>query len=132
MASRRRGAARGAMAALSAALGAGVAVLVNIWTSGWPWAAGAGLAALVVCQGGLEWLRSSREHSAESGAGPAGPVVQRAGYMSGSELTGSRSSSPHGGIRQRLGIVKNSTVIGHDGGQSGKADGSAGPPAVRS
>ena len=121
------------MAALSAALGAGVAVLVNIWTSGWHWAAAAGLGALVICQGGLEWLRSSQEHATESGAEPAGPVVQRVGYMSSSGLTGSRSPSPHRGVRQRLGIVKNSTVIGHDGGQSGTAaDGNAGPPAVRS
>jgi hypothetical protein len=131
MASRRSGATRGLMAAVSAALAAGVAVLVNVLTSGWPWAAGAGLAALVVCQGGLEWLRSSRDRAPESSP-RAGPwsVVQRIGRIVGGGATGVRSPPPGAIVKvfQWFGSAKNADIVGIDGDPGRKIPGRSADP----
>jgi WD40 repeat protein len=37
---------------------AGVAVLINVWTYGWSWPAGVGLAVLIGCQAVFEWSRA--------------------------------------------------------------------------
>jgi hypothetical protein len=124
------------MAAIAVVLSAGVAVLVNVWTNGWPWAAGAGLAALVVCQGGLEWLRNSRDHAPGPASGTGTwSVVQRVVHMVGGTATGARSPSPGGRVRVRqwFGKVNNADIVGVDGDPGREIpDGSAGPRAVDS
>lgn len=44
--------------AASVVVAAGVAVLINVWTSGWSWPAGIGLAVLIGCQAVFEWSRA--------------------------------------------------------------------------
>src|SRR5215469_945721 len=117
MASHQSGAVRGLMAAIAVILGAGVAVLVNVLTNGWPWAAGAGLAVLVLCQGGLEWLRNSRDHVPGPGPGRRTSVVQRVVHMTGGSATGVKSPSSGGRVRVRqwFGKVRNTDIVGVDG-----------------
>jgi hypothetical protein len=135
MANRPGRSGRGFMAALSVLLSAGVAVLVNIWTSGWGWPVGVGLAVLVVCQGSLEWLRSSQDHAPGSAARtPTWRVLQKVGHMAGGTATGIRSPSPgsRAEVRQDYGTVENGNIVGIDGDPSRDISGGAAEPPARS
>jgi hypothetical protein len=130
VANRPNRSALGLLAAISVVLSAGVAVLVNVWTSGWGWPIGVGLAVLVISQGSLEWLRSSREHT----PGPATTtlrVFQKVSRMAGGTATGIRSPSPGSlaEVHQDFGTVENGTIVGIDGDPSRDIPGEAGPPA---
>jgi hypothetical protein len=113
------------MAAIAVVLAAGVAVLVNVWTTAWGWPAGAGLAALVLCQAGLEGWRRGHEHAPGSSNSRRMVVRQRARDVVDSDLTGIKAPPVQAEVqaRQRLGRVRNSTVIGIDGNPARDSDG---------
>jgi hypothetical protein len=106
--------ARGVSAAASVLFATGVSVLVNIWTSGWAWPVGAGLAVLVASQGWLEFRRTTGQDAAR---GNTRIVADQQAEVVKGDMTGVRG--PVQGaqvyVRQRLGRVEGGSVVGVDG-----------------
>jgi hypothetical protein len=106
--------ARGVSAVASVLLATGVSVLVNIWTSGWAWPVGAGLAVLVAGQGWLEFRRAAGQ---DAERGDTQIVADQEAEVVKGDMTGVRS--PVRGarvyVRQRLGRVEGGPVVGVDG-----------------
>ncbi|MBB5808879.1 hypothetical protein F4560_008647 [Saccharothrix ecbatanensis] len=102
-------------AIVSIVLAATIAVVVNVWTSGWGWPAGVGLATLVGFQALMEWRRVH----AENQVAPARRWVtdQQATTVCDSDMTGIHLPPASGDVevRQDLGFVERATIIGIDG-----------------
>ena len=95
---------------------AAVAVVINVWTTSWTWPVGVGLGVLLLVQGLFEW---GRAHAAEDTppAPPRWTVEQHFADVSDSSVTAARRPAGSGDVqvRQRLGPVSRSTIIGIDG-----------------
>jgi hypothetical protein len=98
-------------------LAAGVSVLVNVWTEGWEWPAGVGIAALIACQVVLEGVRGV---ITAPGAQPQQKLTvnQAFGAVRDSEISGINRAHPSNDadVRQRFKDVHNSRIVGLDEG----------------
>jgi hypothetical protein len=98
---------------ISVLLAAGVSIVVNVWTSGWAWSAGVGLAVLIVCQVAVECFRSN---TADWKSSPRRrlAIEQRLGDVRGAHVTGVRRSLLNGDVkvRQRFRNVDTSRIVG--------------------
>ncbi|CAG6393539.1 hypothetical protein SCOCK_200151 [Actinacidiphila cocklensis] len=94
------GASRGVTAVGSVLLATAVSVVVNVWSSGWGWPAGAVLAVLVAVQGVLEFRRAAGSRTpapqpaaVTSSSGCARPSTPTSQGCAASRAAG-RSTSP--------------------------------------
>lgn len=124
------GASRGVTAVGSVLLATAVSVVVNVWSSGWGWPAGAGLAVLVAVQGVLEFRRAAggRTHAPQ----PAAVTVeQRVREAVDTDVTGVRGI-PGGGqinVTQVVGRARGGSVTGvANAGEGGTTSGPAPAP----
>jgi hypothetical protein len=105
---------RGISAAASVLLATGVSVFVNIWTSGWAWPVGAGLAVLVA---GQVWLEVRRAAGEDAERGNTRIVADQQAEVVKGDMAGVRGSVQGAQVyvRQRLGHVEGGSVVGVDG-----------------
>ncbi|AYN33423.1 hypothetical protein DUI70_2922 [Streptomyces albus] len=92
--------------------------MINIWTTNWTWPAGAGLGTLLLIQALVEWSRARATEDGPSSSSPSRRrVVQHFADISDSSITAARGLGEGGDVevRQSLGEVSRSTVIGLDG-----------------
>ncbi|GAA2638403.1 hypothetical protein [Streptomyces vastus] len=95
---------------------AAIAVVINVWTTNWTWPTGVSLGTLLLVQALFEWSRARA-----AGDAPSPPsrwvVEQHFADVSDSGITAARrpAGGGHAEVRQRLGAVSRSTVIGIDG-----------------
>ncbi|MET9558690.1 hypothetical protein [Streptomyces sp. NPDC006645] len=107
---------RASAAVISTVSATAIAVVVNVWTTNWTWPAGIGLGTLLLIQALFEWGRS---RVADDTPPPRSDwkVEQHLADVSDSNITAARR--PVGGgeteVRQRLGAVSRSTIVGIDG-----------------
>ncbi|MFJ5222351.1 hypothetical protein [Streptomyces sp. NPDC088400] len=107
---------RASSAVIATVSAAVISVVINVWTTSWAWPAGAGLGALLLIQALFEW---SRARAADYAPSPPSRwvVEQHFADVSDSSITAARR--PAGGsdaeVRQHLGAVSRSSVIGIDG-----------------
>jgi hypothetical protein len=98
-------------------LAAGVSVLVNVWTLGWEWPVGVGIAVLITCQVVVEGIRSG---TTAPGSQPQqkSTVNQTFDGVRDSEVNGINRDRPGGDaeVRQRFKDVHNSRIVGLDEG----------------
>lgn len=107
---------RASAAVISTVSAAAIAVVINVWTTSWTWPTGVGLGTLLLIQALFEW---SRARTADDP--PSSPsrwtVEQDFADVSDSNITAAHR--PAGGgdaeVRQRLGAVSRSTIVGIDG-----------------
>ncbi|GAA1776688.1 hypothetical protein [Streptomonospora arabica] len=94
-------------------LAVGVSVLVNVWTDGWEWSVGVGIAVLIGCQVVAE---SVRRVMAAPGSEPRKKSIvnQAFGGVRDSEISGiNRASTGYDAeVQQRFKDVHNSTIVG--------------------
>ncbi|MFF2216462.1 hypothetical protein [Streptomyces antibioticus] len=109
---------RASAAAISTVSAAAVAVVINVWTTSWTWPAGAGLGVLLLIQGLFEWSRThADEATPPAPSPPRWAVEQHFADVSDSSITAVRrpAGSSDAEVRQRLGAVSRSTIVGIDG-----------------
>ncbi|MEJ2873588.1 hypothetical protein AADW15_08075 [Saccharothrix sp. CCNWLY140-2] len=97
-----------------------LAVLVNVWTSGWAWAAGVGVAVVLLGQVAITWFLPP------SGSGEASgiSVRQRFGDVKDSAVTGIRADgAPTSPVVLDQGFkdVTGSKIVGVEIGDTGAA-----------
>ncbi|MDX3387362.1 hypothetical protein PV682_38860 [Streptomyces niveiscabiei] len=106
---------RASAALISTVSAAAIAVVINVWTASWTWPAGAGLATLLLTQALFEWSQARAADSVSSSPS-RWTVEQHFADVSDSSITAARRPAPGGDaeVRQRLGSVSRSTIVGID------------------
>ena len=104
---------RAVTAISSVVLAAGVAVIINVWTSGWAWPAGVSLGVLLILQCIVEWLRDRGDKSSAEPERKQS-LTQITGNLSESHIVGisGGAANTNVNVQQAFGDVERSTIVG--------------------